>query len=53
MLRSHTHGEHPMGDQLKAQIASYAEDLKLIQVLRPATNPQRFADRVFADVLSV
>jgi NitT/TauT family transport system substrate-binding protein len=52
MLRSHTHGDHPSGDLLKSQIAAYAEDLKLVHVLRPATNPQRFADKVFADVLS-
>jgi NitT/TauT family transport system substrate-binding protein len=52
MLRSHTHGDHPSGDLLKSQIAAYAEDLKLVRVLRPATNPQRFADKVFADVLS-
>ena len=52
MLRSHTHGDHPAGDKLKAQIAAYADDLKTVNVFRASTNSQRFADKVFADVLS-
>lgn len=52
MLRSHTHHHHPVGDAFKAEIAAYAEELKLVQVIRPNTNTARFADKVFADVLS-
>lgn len=52
MLHSHTHGDHPTGDRLKNQIAAYADDLKLVKVLRPGTDSQRFANKVFTDVLS-
>jgi NitT/TauT family transport system substrate-binding protein len=51
MLRSHTHHHHPSGAVLKAEIAAYAEELKLIGVLKPRTDPQRFADRVYGDVV--
>lgn len=52
MLRSHTHGHHPVGAALKGEIASYAEELKLVRVMRPATDTGRFAEKVFADVLT-
>jgi NitT/TauT family transport system substrate-binding protein len=50
MLRSHTHHHHPVGAELKAEIAAYAEELKLVNVLKPRTDPQKVADRVYADV---
>jgi NitT/TauT family transport system substrate-binding protein len=52
MLRSHTHHHHPVGADLRDQIAAYADDLKLVQVLRPRTDSQRFAAKVYADVLT-
>jgi len=52
MLRSHTHHHHPVGAELKREIALYAEELKLVQVLKPDTDPGCFSDRVYADVLS-
>jgi NitT/TauT family transport system substrate-binding protein len=52
MLRSHTHHHHPTGGALRQEIAAYADELKLVKVIRPATDTQRFADKVFADVLS-
>jgi NitT/TauT family transport system substrate-binding protein len=52
MLRSHTHHNHPVGDALKKQIALYTGELKLVNVIRPSTDPVKFADRVYADVLS-
>jgi NitT/TauT family transport system substrate-binding protein len=51
MLRSHTHHHHPSGAALKAEIADYAAELKLIGVLKPRTDPQRFAERVYGDVV--
>jgi len=53
MLRSHTHAHHPAGSALKSEIAAYTDELKLVKVIRPATDTQRFADKIFADVLSV
>jgi NitT/TauT family transport system substrate-binding protein len=52
MLRSHTHHHHPVGGDLKKEIALYADELKLVKVMRPGTDTARFADRVYADVLS-
>ena len=52
MLRSHTHQHHPTGDALKQEIVAYADELKLVGVMRPKTDPSRFADKVFADVLA-
>jgi NitT/TauT family transport system substrate-binding protein len=52
MLRSHTHNEHPVGAVLKQEIAAYVAELKDINVIRPGTNAERLAEKVFADVLS-
>ncbi len=52
MLRSHTHHHHPVGSALKYEIAAYTDDLKLVKVIRPATDTLRLADKVFADVLA-
>jgi NitT/TauT family transport system substrate-binding protein len=52
MLRSHTHGEHPIGADLRQEIALYTDELKAISVIRPGTNTDKFAAKVYADVLS-
>jgi NitT/TauT family transport system substrate-binding protein len=52
MLQSHTHHHHPVGADLKQEIALYAEELKLVSVMKPSTDPAKFADKVYADVLS-
>jgi NitT/TauT family transport system substrate-binding protein len=53
MLKSHTHGHSPAGTDIRQEIALYAEELKSVGVMRANTDPQRFAARVTADVLSV
>jgi NitT/TauT family transport system substrate-binding protein len=52
MLASHTHHNHPVGTALKRQILLYADELKQVNVLKRSTDPARFAERVYADVLS-
>ncbi|MDR3529395.1 MAG: ABC transporter substrate-binding protein [Rhodopila sp.] len=52
ILRSHTHGHHPIGADLRQEIALYTEELKAISVMKPSTNPDRFSAKVYADVLS-
>lgn len=52
MLRSHTHGHHPIGTDLRQEIALYTEELKGISVIKPNTNSDRFSTKVYADVLS-
>ena len=36
---------------LKKQIALYTGELKLVNVIKTSTDPVKFADRVYADVL--
>jgi len=52
MLRSHTHHHHPVGADFRQEIALYTEELKLVDVIKPSTDPVKFADKVYADVLS-
>jgi sulfonate transport system substrate-binding protein len=52
MLRNHTHGHHPIGADLRQEIALYTDELKAISVIKPGTNSERFANKVYANVLS-
>ncbi len=52
MLKSHTDRHHPVGDAFKKEIALYADDLKSVGVINAGTNSDRFATRVFSDVLA-
>ena len=51
ILRSHTHGHHPAGLDLKREIALYIDELKGISVIKPSVNTDRLSDKVYADVL--
>lgn len=51
-LSSQTHHHHPAGNDIKKEIALFAEELKTVQVFKPSTDPLKFADRVYADVLA-
>ena len=51
MLKSHTDHHHPVGDAFAKEIALYADDLKTVGVLNASTDSDRFAKRVFTDVL--
>jgi NitT/TauT family transport system substrate-binding protein len=52
MLRSHTHQHHPNSQSLVREIARYTQDLKDVGVIKPGTDPERFANRITADVLT-
>jgi NitT/TauT family transport system substrate-binding protein len=52
MLRSHTHDHHPAGSALRLELAAYIDDLKLVKVMRPRTDPQRLSERIVADLLT-
>ncbi|MFT4041128.1 MAG: hypothetical protein QM692_23305, partial [Thermomicrobiales bacterium] len=52
MLEDQEHTHQPVGDELKENIAAYAEELKLVNVFSQSTDPQAFADTVYADVLT-
>jgi NitT/TauT family transport system substrate-binding protein len=52
-VKYHTHHHHPVGEALKKEIVLYAEELKLVSVMKATTDPRRFAERIYADVLSI
>jgi NitT/TauT family transport system substrate-binding protein len=52
ILNTHTHRDHPIGADLKKQIALYADELKIINIFKPSTDSAKFAERVYTDVLS-
>jgi NitT/TauT family transport system substrate-binding protein len=52
MTRYLTHHHHPTGLPFKQEIALYAEELKLVSVFKPGTDPMAFAEKVYADVLT-
>jgi len=52
ILKSHTHGEHPVGQPFKDQLALYINELKLVQVIKPSTDAVKFAEKIYVDVLS-
>ncbi len=51
VLGTLTHNHHPSGVPLKKEIEFFARDFKLVGVLKPSTDPARFAEHVFSDVL--
>jgi NitT/TauT family transport system substrate-binding protein len=52
LAKYHTHAHHPVGGDLKKELALYAEELKLVSIFKPSTDPKKFAERIYADVLS-
>lgn len=53
MVRYHTHHHHPVGDALKRELKSYADDLKTVSVFKPSTDTNKFAERIYANVFGV
>jgi NitT/TauT family transport system substrate-binding protein len=43
---------HPVGPELTEQIRLTAEDLKLVKVLEPSTDPKAFAERITINLLA-
>ena len=46
MLRSHAHEVHPVGTDLTEQLAQYVDELKLVNVIKPTTDPVKFSERM-------
>ncbi len=53
MVKYHTHHHHPVGDQLKRELKTYADELKQVSVFKPNTDTAKFAERIYADVFRV
>jgi ABC-type nitrate/sulfonate/bicarbonate transport systems, periplasmic components len=51
MLKSHTHGDHPLGDELRRQLVLYVDELKQVNVIKPSTDPAKFVERITVDVV--
>jgi NitT/TauT family transport system substrate-binding protein len=47
-----THHHHPAGDDLRNEIEFYARDFQSVGVLKKSTDPARFAQHVYANVLA-
>ncbi len=52
LAKYHAHGHHPLGADLKKELALYADELKLVNVIKPSTDTAKYASRIYADVLS-
>jgi len=52
LAKYHTHGHHPNGTDLKKELALYAEELRLVNVLKPSTDIPKYIERIYADVVS-
>ncbi|UGV26729.1 ABC transporter substrate-binding protein [Rhodopseudomonas boonkerdii] len=53
MVKYHTHHHHPVGDQLKRELKTYADELKQVSVFKPNTDTTKFAERIYADVFRI
>lgn len=50
MLRSLTNNRHPTGEEFKNEIITYAEELKVVEVMKRTTDTKKFADRVVVNI---
>jgi len=52
MLKSYPYGEQPIGSDFQRQVLLYANELKRAGVLKPSTDPQRYVNRITANLLA-
>ncbi len=52
MLKSYPYGQQPIGADFQRQVLLYANELKRAGVLNPSTDPQRYVNRVTANLLA-
>jgi NitT/TauT family transport system substrate-binding protein len=50
MLGSHAHHLSPQGAELRQQLALYADELKLVSVIKASTDTAKFAERITFDL---
>ncbi|MCR6631941.1 MAG: ABC transporter substrate-binding protein [Magnetospirillum sp.] len=51
LLKTHTHYVHPLGDNLRKQLVEYVIELQKINVIKPTTDPVKFAAKITEDVI--
>jgi NitT/TauT family transport system substrate-binding protein len=49
-IRYHGHHHSPSGEALRQELAQYTEELKLVGVMRPRTDPEKFANKIYAPI---
>jgi len=52
VLKSQTHGRHPVGQDLRGDISKYTYELRDIGVMKATTDPTTFANQVVQDVFA-
>jgi NitT/TauT family transport system substrate-binding protein len=52
MLKSYPYGHQPVGEEFRAQVLLYAQELKRAGVLKPSTDPVKYVRRVTFDTLA-
>lgn len=50
MLQSLPYYHQPIGEEFRAQVLTYAQELKRAGVLRPRTDPAQYTNRIVADI---
>ena len=51
LLKTHAHYVHPVGDELRKQLTEYLVELQKINVIKPTTDPVKFAEKITVDVV--
>jgi len=51
MLKAYPYGEQPIGAEFQRQVLLYAKELKRAGVLKPGTDPERYVNRITANLL--
>jgi NitT/TauT family transport system substrate-binding protein len=51
LLNTHTHYVHPLGNDLRKQLVDYVVELQKINVIKPTTDPVKFAEKITVDVV--
>ncbi|HLO76214.1 MAG TPA: ABC transporter substrate-binding protein [Magnetospirillum sp.] len=51
LLKTHTHYVHPLGNDLRKQLADYVLELQKIGVIKQSTDPVKFAEKITVDVV--
>ena len=48
MLRDYEHHHHPTGEDFRAELATYVQELKEVNVIGPKTDPDKFSRRIMS-----
>jgi len=52
IIHGQSHAHHAVGEAFVNEMAQYVSDLKLVQVIKPSTDPHQFAESIYANVFA-